>query len=77
MNRIEKSYKLRNECLTVDRVFTDDFLLNLYDYIENEIDRERYEDILNTEFRGDIPDKFIEVILGWLEKVCKMLIQLL
>lgn len=63
MNRIEKSYKLRNECLTEVRVFTDDFLLNLYDYIENEIDRERYEDILNTEFRGDIPDKFIEVIL--------------
>ena len=46
MNRIEISYKLRNECLTEDRVFTDDFLLNLYDYIENEIDRERYEDIL-------------------------------
>lgn len=64
MNRIEISFKLRNECLTEDRVFTDDFLLNLYDYIENEIDRERYEDILNTEFRGDIPDKFIEVILG-------------
>jgi hypothetical protein len=62
MNRIEKSYKLRNECLTEDRVFTDDFLLNLYDYIENEIDRERYEDIINTEFRGDIPNKFIEVV---------------
>lgn len=63
MNRIEKSYKLRNECLTVDRVFTDDFLLDLYDYVEDEKDRERYEDILNTEFRGEIPDKFIEVIL--------------
>lgn len=63
MNIIEKSFKLRNECLSEDRVFNDDFLLNLYDYIENEIDRERYEDILNTEFRGDIPDKFIEVIL--------------
>ena len=63
MNRIEKSYKLRNECLTVDRVFTDDFLLDLYDYVEDEKDRERYEDILNTEFRGEIPVKFIEVIL--------------
>lgn len=63
MNTIEKSFKLRNECLSVDRVFTDDFLLDLYDYIENEKDRERYEDILNTEFRGDIPQKFIEVIL--------------
>lgn len=63
MNRIEKSFKLRNECLSVDRVFTDDFLLDLYDYIENEKDRERYIDILDTEFRGDIPDKFIEVVL--------------
>ena len=63
MNRIEKSYKLRNECLTVDRVFIDDFLLDLYDYVEDEKDRERYEDILNTEFRGEIPVKFIEVIL--------------
>lgn len=63
MNRIEKGFKLRMECLSVDRVFTDDFLLDLYDYIENEKDRERYEDILNTEFRGDIPQKFIEVIL--------------
>lgn len=63
MNRIEKSFKLRNKCLSVDRVFTDDFLLDLYDYIENEKDRERYIDILDTEFRGDIPDKFIEVVL--------------
>ena len=63
MNRIEKSYNLRNECLSEARVFTDDFLINLYNYIENEKDRERYIDILNTEFRGDIPDKFIEVIL--------------
>lgn len=63
MNIIEISYKLRMECLTEDRVFTDDFLLNLYDYIEDEKDKERYEDILNTEFRGDIPQKFIEVII--------------
>lgn len=62
MNTIEKSYKLRNDCLSDDRVFTDDFLLNLYDYIEDEKDRERYEDIINTEFRGDIPEKFIEVM---------------
>lgn len=63
MNRIEKSFKLRNECLSQERVFTDEFLINLYEYIENDKDRERYIDILNTEFRGDIPDKFIEVIL--------------
>lgn len=63
MNIIEKGFKLRMECLSEDRVFNDDFLLNLYDYIEDEKDMERYIDILNTEFRGDIPDKFIEVIL--------------
>lgn len=63
MNRIEKSFKLRNECLSQERVFTDEFLINLYEYIENDEDRERYLDILNTEFRGDLPDKFIEVIL--------------
>lgn len=39
MNRIEKSYKLRNECLTVNRVFTDDYLQDLYDYVEDEKDR--------------------------------------
>ena len=60
MNIIEISYKLRNECSTVNRVFTDDFLQDLYDYVEVEKDRERYIDILDTEFRGDIPDKFIE-----------------
>lgn len=60
MNIIEISYKLRNECLTVNRVFTDDFLQDLYDYVEVEKDRERYIDILDTEFRGDISDKFIE-----------------
>lgn len=63
MNRIEKSYKLRNECLTVNRVFTDDYLQDLYDYVEDEKDRERYIDILDTEFRGDIPQKFIEVMI--------------
>ena len=63
MNRIEKCYNLRNECLSQPRVFTDDFLLNLYDYIEDDKDRERYIDIVDTEFRGDIPNKFLEVIL--------------
>lgn len=72
MNRIEKSYKLRNECISEDRVFTDDFLLNLYEYIEDAKDRERYIDIVDTEFRGDIPQKFTEVILEWLKKVYKM-----
>ena len=65
MNRIEKSFKLRNECLSQERVFTDEFLINLYEYIENDKDSERYFDILNTEFRGDLPEKFIEVILEW------------
>lgn len=63
MNRIEKSYNLRNECLSQERVFSDDFLLSLSYYVENDEDKERYLDILNTEFRGDLPDKFIEVIL--------------
>lgn len=63
MNRIEKSYKLRNECISQERIFTDDFLINLYEYIESDKDKERYLDILNTEFRGNIPEKFIEVIL--------------
>ena len=55
MNIIEISYKLRNECLTVYRVFTDDFLQDLYDYVEVEKDRERYIDILDTEFREIFP----------------------
>lgn len=62
MNRIKLSFKLRNKCLSQSRLFTDDFLLNLYEYITSDEDKERYLDILNTEFRGDIPDKFIEVM---------------
>ena len=73
MNIIEKSYNLRNDCLSDDRVFSDDFLLNLYDYIEDEKDKERYIDILNTEFRGDIPDKFIEVIKMELKDTVEMM----
>lgn len=60
MSRIEKSYNLRNECLSQERVFTDSFLINLYEYIENNEDKEKYIDILNTEFRGEIPQKFLE-----------------
>lgn len=60
MSRIEKSYNLRNECLSQERVFTDSFLLNLYEYIENNEDKEKYLDILITEFRGEIPQKFLE-----------------
>ncbi|MFU2363438.1 MAG: hypothetical protein ACM67R_06465 [Clostridiales bacterium] len=62
MNINELSFYLRNECLSEARVFNDDFLLNLYDYIEDEKDKERYFDIIITEFRGDIPQKFMEVI---------------
>ena len=58
MSRIEKSYNLRNECLSQERVFTDSFLINLYEYIENNEDREKYLDILITEFRRDIPHTF-------------------
>ena len=77
MNIIEESYKLRLYCLSAERVFSDDFLLTLFYHVESDEDKDIYLDILNTEFRGDIPDKFIEVILKWLEKVYKMLIQLL
>lgn len=63
MSRIEKSYKLRMECLSQERVFTDSFLINLYEYIENDLDKEKYIDILNTEFRGEIPKNFLEELL--------------
>lgn len=63
MSRLEKSYKLRLYCLSSDRIFTDEFLLSLSYCLENDKDRERYLDILNTEFRGDIPDKFLEELL--------------
>ena len=63
MNRIELSFKLRNKCLSQSRVFTDEYLLNLRGYITSDEEKEKYLDILNTEFRGEIPDKFIEVIL--------------
>lgn len=60
MNTIEKSYNLRNECLSEDRVFSDDFLINLYYDIEDEKDKEKYLDILNTEFRGKFPVSFVK-----------------
>lgn len=63
MSRIEKSYNLRMECLSQERVFTDSFLINLYEYIENNEDKEKYIDILNTEFRGEIPQKFLEELI--------------
>lgn len=65
MNIIERSYELRLYCLSADRIFTDEFLLSLSYYIEDDKEEEMYLDILNTEFRGDIPEKFIEVILEW------------
>lgn len=63
MSIIEESYKLRLYCLSVERVFSDDFLLWLSCYLEDGEDKDIYLDILNTEFRGDIPDKFIEELL--------------
>ena len=69
MSRIEKSYNLRNECLSQERVFTDSFLINLYEYIENDMDKEKYIDILNTEFRGEIPKNFLEELLLWMKVV--------
>ena len=65
MSILKQSYKLRLYCLSIERVFSDEFLESLTCDIENEEDRDIYLDILNTEFRGDIPDKFIEVILQW------------
>lgn len=63
MNRIKLSFKLRNKCLSQSRVFTDNFLLNLCGYITSVEDKEKYLDILNTEFRGEIPQKFLEELL--------------
>ena len=63
MSVLKQSYKLRLYCLSVTRVFSDEFLESLIYDIENDEDRDIYLDILNTEFRGDLPDKFIEVIL--------------
>ena len=63
MSVLKQSYKLRLYCLSVERVFTDEFLESLSCYIENEEDRDIYLDILDTEFRDEIPEKFIEVIL--------------
>ena len=67
MNIVEKSFKLRNECLSQERLFTDEFLINLYEFIENDKDRERYFDILCTEFRGEIPPKFLEEVMKWIK----------
>lgn len=63
MNRIERSSELRLYCLSADRIFTDEFLLSLSYCIEDDKEEEMYLDILNTEFRGEIPEKFIEELL--------------
>lgn len=62
MSVLEESYKLRLYCLSANRIFTDEFLLSLSYYLEDGEDKDIYLDILNTEFRGDIPEKFIEVV---------------
>lgn len=67
MSILKQSYKLRLYCLSVSRVFNDEFLLSLTNYIENGEDKDIYLDILNTEFRGEIPEKFLEVILEWMK----------
>lgn len=67
MSILKQSYKLRLYCLSVSRVFNDEFLLSLTYYIENGEDKDIYLDILNTEFRGEIPEKFLEVILEWMK----------
>ena len=66
MSVVSRCYYLRLSCLSSDRIFTDKFLMSLSDYIENRGDKERYFDILDTEFRGKIPDKFIEELLKWM-----------
>lgn len=63
MNIINRCYYVRLSCLSSDRIFTDKFLMRLSYYIENREDKEKYLDILNTEFRGDIPNKFIKELL--------------
>lgn len=63
MSILKQSYKLRLYCLSVSRVFNDEFLLSLTYYIENGEDKDIYLDILNTEFRGEIPQKFLEELM--------------
>ena len=63
MSILEQSYKLRLYCLSIERVFSDDFLLSLSYCIENAEDKDIYLDILNTEFRGEIPPKFLEEVM--------------
>lgn len=63
MSILEQSYKLRLYCLSLERVFTDEFLESLSCDIENGEDKDIYLDILNTEFRGEIPVKFLEELL--------------
>ena len=67
MNIIERSYELRLYCLSADRIFTDEFLLSLSYCIEDDKEEEMYLDILNTEFRGEIPQKFLEELLKWVK----------
>lgn len=62
MSILKQSYKLRLYCLSVSRVFNDEFLESLSYYIENDEDKDIYLDILDTEFRGNIPQKFLEVV---------------
>ena len=63
MSIINRCYYVRLSCISSDRIFTDKFLMRLSYYIENREDKEKYLDILNTEFRGEIPEKFIEELL--------------
>lgn len=63
MSIIERSYKLRLNYLSATRVFSDDFLLFLSNYIESDEDKEKYTVILITEFRGNVPNKFIKELL--------------
>ena len=66
MSILEQSYKLRLYCLSIERVFSDDFLLSLSYCIENGEDKDIYLDILTTEFRGEIPEEFLEELLKWM-----------
>ena len=63
MNIVNRCYNIRLSCLSSDRIFTDKFLMSLSYYIENRKDKEKYLDILETEFRGHIPNKFIKELL--------------
>lgn len=58
MRKLLKAYYLRLISTTENRIFQDDFLMNLSYDIGNDFDLLKYIELLNEEFRGDIPEVF-------------------